>query len=184
MTDDGTIDYSTFSRAQLVEALSRINRSRYPRNFETLKRELDSRGPEASPVIPATSKRRPFLVWLIVVTTGLEFLFMAIVGSLVMHYWDSLPNTATAELKSVPVIDWVAAGLGAALNLLATIQLFRMKRSALYLTLAAVVPGLLETLRTYFAGTLQLSLTVLAGYSVAFMICWYVWCLYRKQMLN
>jgi hypothetical protein len=46
MTDDGTIDYSQFTRVQLVDALSRIDRSRFPRNFEALNCELNARGPE------------------------------------------------------------------------------------------------------------------------------------------
>jgi hypothetical protein len=43
---DGDIDYSQFSRAQLEEALTRIEPTRFPRNYENLRRELATRAPE------------------------------------------------------------------------------------------------------------------------------------------
>jgi hypothetical protein len=46
---DGDVDYSRYSRAELEEALSSIDRSRFPRNYEHLRRELDSRAPEPQP---------------------------------------------------------------------------------------------------------------------------------------
>jgi hypothetical protein len=46
---DGDIDYSKFSRAQLEDALSRIDRDRYPRNYESLVKELGVR-PVETPV--------------------------------------------------------------------------------------------------------------------------------------
>lgn len=64
MTDDGTIDYSKFERAQLLEALSRVDRSRYPHNFEALNRELHSRGPKAIPQVSDTALRlKPVSMW-------------------------------------------------------------------------------------------------------------------------
>jgi hypothetical protein len=42
---DGDIDYTNLSRAQLEEALTRIDRSRFPLNYDHLVKELDTRGP-------------------------------------------------------------------------------------------------------------------------------------------
>jgi hypothetical protein len=52
---DGDIDYSRFSRAQLEDALTRVDRARYPRNYENLRRELDARAPEPHQVARAPS---------------------------------------------------------------------------------------------------------------------------------
>jgi hypothetical protein len=46
---DGDIDYSKYSRAQLEEALSRIDSARYPQNFARLQRELQMKPPEPLP---------------------------------------------------------------------------------------------------------------------------------------
>jgi hypothetical protein len=43
MDTDGALDYSGFTRQQLAEALERIDRSRYPRNYTNLTNELASR---------------------------------------------------------------------------------------------------------------------------------------------
>jgi hypothetical protein len=44
---DGDIDYTALSRAQLAEALTRIDKVRYPRNYENLVRELSARPPDS-----------------------------------------------------------------------------------------------------------------------------------------
>jgi hypothetical protein len=39
MATDGEIEYRTFTRAQLDEALERIDRQRFPRNYQQLTAE-------------------------------------------------------------------------------------------------------------------------------------------------
>jgi hypothetical protein len=63
MSEDGTVSYTTYSRAQLVEALSRIDRSRYPRNFAALNRELQLRDPDSADDVPRTPARLPAIVF-------------------------------------------------------------------------------------------------------------------------
>src|SRR5579863_3887617 len=46
---DGDIDYSTFERPQLEEALTNIDRDRYPNNYQNLVRELSIRPAPANP---------------------------------------------------------------------------------------------------------------------------------------
>jgi hypothetical protein len=40
---DGAIDYSSYDRAQLEDALSNIDRNQYPKNYEHLTRDLARR---------------------------------------------------------------------------------------------------------------------------------------------
>ena len=55
---DGEIDYSTLSRAQLEEALANIDKAQYPRNHQSLLRELSQRSPTAYQP-PKTSEAPP-----------------------------------------------------------------------------------------------------------------------------
>jgi hypothetical protein len=60
---DGEVDYSTLSRAQLEEALTRIDRHRYPRNYQSLVKELKTRPPETqSPPEP-----RDLSTWVMII---------------------------------------------------------------------------------------------------------------------
>jgi hypothetical protein len=71
---DGDIDYSRYSRAQLEEALTRIDRSKYPVNYENLRRELDARAPE-----PQRETRPPSTAFLIVCYTMAVLVLNAVV---------------------------------------------------------------------------------------------------------
>jgi hypothetical protein len=78
---DGGIDYSAFSRAQLEDALTRIDKDRYPRNYESLVRELQVR-PMVSPVASAPRDLRKWVIvlgWYQLLATGA--LLVKIVGT-------------------------------------------------------------------------------------------------------
>jgi hypothetical protein len=53
---DGDFDYSRLSRTQLEEALTRIDKGRYPINYQRILKELEVRPPE-SPAAPAEAKQ-------------------------------------------------------------------------------------------------------------------------------
>jgi len=61
-----------------------------------------------------------------------------------------------------------------------------MKKGAFYLYSAGMGLGLLDTLRSYLAGTLPDGPWAgsIIGIGLQFLVLWYVWCLYRKQMLD
>jgi len=50
--EDGRIDYSKYSREELLEALETINSQRYPINFENLRAALELMGPAPEPKVP------------------------------------------------------------------------------------------------------------------------------------
>jgi hypothetical protein len=63
-TTDGTIDYSRYTRAQLLDALTRIDGNRYPLNFQALNRELAVRPTETTAHRPSRALPFPiFVVW-------------------------------------------------------------------------------------------------------------------------
>ena len=63
MRDDGNIDYSRYTRLELEEALSGINKDRYPKNYANLRSAYEQLAPnhiealEPSPVANHTSER-------------------------------------------------------------------------------------------------------------------------------
>jgi uncharacterized membrane protein YjgN (DUF898 family) len=72
---DGEINYREFTRKQLLEALTRIDRARYPLNLANLTREIDARAPEEnqpSDTIKAAAKSG-FQAHLTFTGTGAEY---------------------------------------------------------------------------------------------------------------
>jgi hypothetical protein len=56
---DGDIDYSKFSRIDLVEALTRIDKQRYPKNYANLLKEVGAR----PPAVPTERHSRDLSKW-------------------------------------------------------------------------------------------------------------------------
>jgi hypothetical protein len=82
---DGDFDYSQLSRAQLQEALTRIERTKYPINYERILRELETRPPD-QPALPAPSSPVSLVAWYSVALFGgcvSLWLFLGIVLRLV-----------------------------------------------------------------------------------------------------
>ncbi|HYB64251.1 MAG TPA: YjgN family protein [Steroidobacteraceae bacterium] len=88
MGTDGEIDYRRYSRAALEDALQRIDRARYPLNYQRLVAELERRRSEeaaAAASVPAATRYRPefnargeeyFRIWIVnlaltIVTLGI-----------------------------------------------------------------------------------------------------------------
>jgi len=80
---DGEIDYSTFSRSQLEEALENIDKDQYPQNYQNLQKELSQR-PPAAPEPPEVGEVAPVLSRKAITGTissvGLGMLFVARFG--------------------------------------------------------------------------------------------------------
>lgn len=87
MKPDGTVDYRSYTLAELKEALSRIDRSKYPINLRNLEAEIASRPVPASSI---PSPRRPLRLkawffgfcWYLIVWFGVGGIFAAIVGTI------------------------------------------------------------------------------------------------------
>jgi hypothetical protein len=89
---DGDIDYSRYSRADLEEAITRIDRSKFPINYQNLHRELDTRPPE-----PARETRPPSAALLIVCYTAAVLVLNAVLNlflsaALFVIYHDNAPS--------------------------------------------------------------------------------------------
>jgi len=74
---DGDTDYSKYSRAQLEEALTRIDANRYPRNFQNLTKELRGRPPDL-PSEPKTTSVAALIGRYSLALLFTEFLFICI----------------------------------------------------------------------------------------------------------
>lgn len=89
---DGDIDYSRYSRADLEEAIARIDRSRFPINYQNLRRELDTRDPEL-----LREPRPPSVAFLIVCYTAAVLVLNAVLNLflsavLAVIYHDNAPS--------------------------------------------------------------------------------------------
>jgi hypothetical protein len=73
---DGDFDYSKLSRAQIEEALTRIDKGRFPLNNERLLKELQARPPEAPQVTPPPST----MVLIARYSASLAFAYIFLVG--------------------------------------------------------------------------------------------------------
>lgn len=81
---DGGIDYSRFTREELLEALTRIDRARYPLSFANLTREIDARASkenQPSDTTEATPKSG-FRAHLTFTGTGAEYFRIWVVHAL------------------------------------------------------------------------------------------------------
>jgi hypothetical protein len=131
-------------------------------------------------------RRRPGLVWAILILNTVSFVVLGLMGWLVFRYWSVLPDGAKAPLRGVSEVTWTLGAIAATLNVIGTIQLFRMRRSAFHLSAAAfLVGGVLGSVPSILGGTLRLSITgVLFGWVLPPLICWYLWRLGRAKILH
>jgi uncharacterized membrane protein YjgN (DUF898 family) len=79
---DGEIAYGAYTRTQLLEALERIDRARYPVNFASLTRELDARPAEEHQPSSTTSATSGFQAHLSFTGTGAEYFRIWVVHAL------------------------------------------------------------------------------------------------------
>jgi hypothetical protein len=93
---DGDIDYSMFTRAQLTEALTRIDRARYPKNLSNLLTTL-----AASPIDPSDPSQKRSLVrwdricgWYSILATA-----AVVVTSLISTFTAPKPLTVSGNLS-------------------------------------------------------------------------------------
>lgn len=137
-------------------------------------------------MLPTTSQRRPLLVWLIVLPTGIVYSAMPLVVYVLIHYWAEVPEEFKSIIRNIYVTNGITTASLAVLHAVALIQLFRMKRNAFLLYTASIVLALIRTLLGYTSGNVHVGplAGVIGNFSFSFLVWWYVWCLYRKHMLT
>jgi hypothetical protein len=136
----------------------------------------------------STSKKRPGLVWTIVLIDVFMFLFLALMSILIIRAWPKLPEATRAPLRVISIPEWVLAAVGLLLNCLGTLQLFRLKRSAFVFFFWGLVLGILGICTSLLLTDRPLgsyvSLSGLIGYAYGVFVCWYSWRLDRERILT
>jgi hypothetical protein len=102
---DGDIDYSQYSRAQLEEALSRIDKARYPKNLEKLRVALDLVPIED----PAQPRARDYSKWTLALGWYLVAATLVVLGQFMLTIVNrpapfGMGHTSTATVLSLILI--------------------------------------------------------------------------------
>lgn len=132
---DGGIDYSAFSRAQLEDALTRIDKDRYPRNYESLVRELQVR-PTVPPVAGAPRDLRKWVIglgWYQLLATGALLVKMVSTGSELSVF----QRLAQLQHWIVPIAITFVFVILATTTAVAGVLLARGNRFGLYFSIAS-----------------------------------------------
>jgi hypothetical protein len=194
MESDGNIDYRQYTLQELSEALSLIDRNQYPLNLSNLEREIASRPepPRAIPpqTLPKTPSGRPKLVWLITLFYFLSAMLTAFGYYAVFGRKSSLPLPVQQQIDALTALDHAQALVAVALNLMAAVSLFRLRRMAAYLftaTLALSIVGwLLRAALGGWAATVAAygGAPIWFGYATSTAICLYSWHLASQGRLR
>ncbi len=195
MAADGDIDYGGYTTAQLREAISSIDRSRFPLNFDALQRELGSRAIPTS--IPNTirqdsarvrkpGRKRPVLVWIVLVLYA--FLMLAGAASVVAATTGAvkLPDSIARYYAAFSFWDYARVAISIALGTAMVVNLYRMRRIAfqfaltMYLYGQAVAIWRYEELKVLGYGPAQLAW----GFIIGALLSYYLWRLSRKGLLT
>ena len=122
---------------------------------------------------------------LIVISYGVSFALLALWAGLTARYWPVLPDSAKIGLINISGTSWAAAAVCGCLNIAATVQLCRLKRSAFYLYSIALVLGLVGGLRATLLGSeIPSLLYMFMSLGLPFLVCWYTWSLYKRNVLT
>ena len=140
-------------------------------------------GPSTSPLAAMSNRSgRPGLVWLITVLYALMFALIALVGWYSLSHWEALPETAKTQLRAIPRLTWVLMAMGYPLSLVAIVQLFRLRRSSLYLYALAFAFGIAASLPSYLMA--GITVNQLVGLLVQVLVGLYIWRLLRANVLR
>lgn len=137
-----------------------------------------------------TTRGRPAWVWVIFI-----FYLLSAVGTSFSFYFVysgaiSLPEQQRQYLESLTVFDRAITSIMMGINVVAAIQLFRLRRISVYLFPSALVLGVLLTAwhaatKGWLAASGGSGVTSMVfGWAIAVAICLYTWRLARKGILN
>jgi hypothetical protein len=135
----------------------------------------------------ASQNPRPPLVRLLVTAYGLLFDLVALGILLLAPVWNELPESTKSALRSIGPLEWGVTTLIAGLNLVGTIQLFRMRRSSFYCYVAALTVATTHTISAVVKGApLNGALRSFSGfgYMLGAASCAYTWHLLKNRELE
>jgi len=159
MSVDGAKDYRGYTTVELREALSTIDRTRFPQNFAALGKELATRAAISQPAAHSDHKheaaaatpnqsvsprtKRPALVWVLLVLYAIAvFAGGPIVIAVTTGALD-IPGPIGSYYRAFGLWDFVRVGISYLLIAAVLVALFKMSRIALYLAAAAWLYGVL-----------------------------------------
>lgn len=154
---DGDIDYTNLSRAQLEEALRRIDRSRFPLNYDHLVQELGARGP-ALPQGSAPTALLTVIGWHAFSLIALDMVFgfvLLTAQALVLH----------RLLDNISEARWIVKIVGTAAVTLAVYLHLEKRHSVAFPKAAAgvaIIVSLFATLMAYFGSHEQVPTAMFA----------------------
>jgi hypothetical protein len=192
---DGQIDYSNYSRDELIDCITHVDSRRFPMNHANTLLELSKRPPPKSVSVDAatptlrsdTSKlRRPIAVWIIAVFYLLGSAVLMPVYIAVRGGWLHIPMTPAAQafIDKLNVIDDISCVIAVTLTTYAAISLLRLQRKAFYLFSAAFGCNVLMMMYTASRGLLtQRYFETMFGLLVLLMVCAYSRSLMNRRVL-
>jgi hypothetical protein len=143
MPSDGGIDYSKWTHGQLLDARSRIDGSRFPRNYEALTRELELRATAAKDQTPemqeSQASRRPLGVRIVVIWYGVLYAIYIPSAIAAISGLLELEGPVGAYFESYGWARTALAALNGTLGILFVWNLFFLKRVALQYAIASFV---------------------------------------------
>lgn len=136
--------------------------------------------------VAPTSPKRPFLVWVICVFWGLSAVMACISLWVVFSGVIRVPANVAQFYGHFGLLNFVALTLGLILMLGSVIQLFRLRKSAIYFVTAAFAFGFLQQL-WYWSSLAQLgqgTAKQVIGQLISLVIVLYSWRLLRLSVLR
>src|SRR5215469_5244347 len=115
---DGDFDYSRLSRSQLEEALTRIDKDRYPVNYQRILRELEVRPPE-SPAVPVQAEQSllNLIAWYSIGLVVVYVVGYACAGFLAMIVFTVLHPKQAFNPEAIPPVTVLLISIAAPLVL-------------------------------------------------------------------
>lgn len=135
----------------------------------------------------STATTRPTLVKIIVIVYGVCAIGLIYIAARIARVWWESPGLVFRQLGAVPAYVWACDIVVASLNIMGTIQLFRMRRSSFALFLAALVCATGQNVTLVVANGITRSMQhpyQWGGYIVGALVCWYTWKLRKGRMLR
>jgi len=191
---DGQIDYSSFSRDELIDCIRHVDSRRFPKNHANALLELGKRPvPEsvaaitATPAVQASAgmRRRPTAVWIIFAYYTLGIAWVGPVVFAVHAGMLQLPPAQQAIFDKFNLLDSIFTAGVLAFNAYAAVSLIRLQRQAFYLFATAFGCNVLATVYAASRGILdQRYVGTVLGLLGAFLTCLYVRSLMNRGVLR
>ncbi len=137
---------------------------------------------------PEYAPHRPAPVWVIVILKALGFILLPF-GYLLMQSGAGQDAATRTYVHSLTPFDWALSGVGMVLLAAEVVSLYRMRKIAAWIFTAALAFSAFQSVRTYFSAggramMQEAPLSSSLGFAISAAICWYVWHLRGKNILQ